>query len=51
MATGGVFWIFGAVALLALVWGYFYVPETEGISLEKIEEHWRKSGKPRDLGK
>jgi hypothetical protein len=49
--VGGVFWIFGAVALLGLVWGYFYIPETKGISLEKIEEHWRKGGKPRDLGK
>ncbi len=49
--VGGVFWIFAAVALIGLVWGYFYVPETKGISLEKIEEHWRKGGKPRDLAK
>ena len=49
--VGGVFWIFAAVALIGLVWGYFYVPETKGVSLEKIEEHWRKGGKPKDLGK
>ena len=49
--VGGVFWIFAAVALIGLVWGYFYIPETKGISLEKIEEHWRKGGKPRKLGK
>jgi sugar porter (SP) family MFS transporter len=49
--VGGVFWIFGAVALIGLVWGYFYIPETKGISLEKIEEHWRNGGKPRMLGK
>ncbi len=48
---GGVFWIFAAVALIGLVWGYFYVPETKGISLEKIEEHWRNGGKPRQLSK
>ena len=47
--VGGVFWIFAAVALIGLVWGYFYVPETKGISLEKIEEHWRNGGKPREL--
>jgi hypothetical protein len=49
--VGGVFWIFGAVALIGLVWGYFFIPETKGVSLEKIEEHWRKGGKPRQLGK
>ena len=49
--VGGVFWIFAAVALIGLVWGYFYVPETKGVSLEKIEEHWRNGGKPRKLGK
>ena len=49
--VGGVFWIFAAVALIGLVWGYFYVPETKGVSLEKIEEHWRNGGKPRKLSK
>lgn len=49
--VGGVFWIFAAVALIGLIWGYFYIPETKGISLEKIEAHWRKGGKPRNLHK
>ena len=49
--VGGVFWIFAVVALIGLVWGYFYIPETKGISLEKIEAHWRNGGKPRMLGK
>ncbi len=49
--VGSVFWIFAAVALIGLVWGYFYIPETKGVSLEKIEEHWRKGGKPRLLNK
>lgn len=47
----GAFWFYGAVALAALVWGYFYVPETKGVSLEKIEDFWRKGGKPRRLDK
>ncbi|MEX0988295.1 MAG: sugar porter family MFS transporter [Bacteroidales bacterium] len=46
---GSVFWIFAGVALIGLVWGYFYIPETKGVSLEKIEEHWRAGKRPRDL--
>ena len=46
---GSVFWIFAAVAVIGLVWGYFYIPETKGVSLEKIEAHWRAGKKPRDL--
>ncbi|MCP4310496.1 MAG: sugar porter family MFS transporter [Bacteroidetes bacterium] len=49
--VGSVFWIFAAVALIGIVWGYFFIPETKGIPLEKIEEHWKKGGKPRKLGK
>ena len=45
----GAFWFYAMVALAALIWGYFYVPETKGVSLEKIEEYWRKGGKPRFL--
>lgn len=46
---GSVFWIFAAVAIIGLVWGYFYIPETKGVSLEKIEAHWKAGKKPRDL--
>ncbi len=46
---GSVFWIFAAVAIIGLVWGYFYIPETKGVSLEKIEAHWRAGKRPRDL--
>ena len=45
----GAFWFYAVVALAALIWGYFYVPETKGVSLEKIEEYGRKGGKPRFL--
>ena len=40
-----------AVALIGIVWGYFYIPETKGVTLEKIEEHWRKGTKPKDIHK
>ena len=46
----GAFWFYAIVALAAIIWGYFYVPETKGVTLEKIEEYWRKGGKPRHLG-
>lgn len=45
----GAFWFYGVIAILALVWGYFYVPETKGVSLEDIENFWRKGGTPRTL--
>jgi len=46
---GSVFWIFAAVAIIGLVWGYYFIPETKGVSLEKIEAHWRAGKKPKDL--
>ena len=49
MGTASAFWVFAAVAIIALIWGYFFIPETKGVSLEKIEEHWRKGGSPRKL--
>ncbi len=45
----GAFWFYAVIGVLGLVWGYFYLPETKGVPLEKIEEHWRQGGKPRDL--
>ena len=45
----GAFWFYAIVALAAIILGYFYVPETKGVTLEKIEEYWRKGGKPRHL--
>ncbi|MCD6201530.1 MAG: sugar porter family MFS transporter [Bacteroidales bacterium] len=45
----GAFWFYAAIGILAIIWGYFYLPETKGVSLEKIEEHWRQGKKPRDL--
>ena len=48
---GSVFWIFAAVAVIGIIWGYFYIPETKGVTLEEIEEHWRDRKKPRLLKK
>ena len=49
LGIAGAFWFFALLSVVALVWGYFFVPETKGVSLEKIEEHWRKGGTPLDL--
>ena len=40
-------WMFGAVSLLCIIFVYFFVPETKGISLEQIESNWRKGINPR----
>lgn len=47
----GVFWVYALMALIAIVWGYYFIPETKGISLEKIEGYWRNGVKPRFLRK
>ena len=41
------FWMFGIVSLLCIIFVYFFVPETKGISLEQIESNWRKGIAPR----
>jgi MFS family permease len=45
----GAFWFYGLLAAVAIVWGYRYIPETKGVSLESIEAFWRKGGKPKEL--
>lgn len=41
------FWMFGVVSLLCIIFVYFFVPETKGISLEQIESNWRNGINPR----
>lgn len=43
------FWMFGVVSILCIIFVYFFVPETKGISLEQIESNWRKGVNPRDF--
>ena len=45
----GAFWVYALVGIAGLIWGYFYIPETKGKSLEQIEEHWRIRKSPREL--
>lgn len=43
------FWLYAGLGIIALIWGYYYVPETKDATLEAIEQHWREGGKPKDL--
>jgi sugar porter (SP) family MFS transporter len=45
----GAFLFYALIAVAGVVWGYFYIPETKGVPLERIEGHWRGGGGPRGL--
>ena len=45
----GAFFLYALVGILSIVWGYFFIPETKNVTLEKIEEHWREGKSPRKL--
>jgi MFS transporter, SP family, galactose:H+ symporter len=47
----GAFYLYALVGILGIIWGYYFIPETKNITLEKIEEHWRQGKLPRDLKK
>lgn len=47
----GSFFVYAFVAVIGIIWGYFYIPETKGITLEEIEDEWRKGTKPYKIGK
>jgi len=49
LSPSGAFWLYAAIGIVGIFWGYHYLPETKGHTLEKIEEHWRKGKKPREL--
>ena len=45
----GAFFLYAIVGVLGIIWGYFFIPETKNVTLEKIEEHWREGKLPKDL--
>lgn len=49
IGIGSTFLLYAAVCIFGLAWGYYYIPETKGKSLELIEKHWRERKSPRDL--
>jgi sugar porter (SP) family MFS transporter len=51
LSPTGAFWLYAAIGVLGIYWGNKFIPETKGITLEKIEDHWREGKKPRELSK
>ena len=49
IGVASTFWCYSLVCVVGLLWGYYYIPETKGKSLEDIERHWRNGGSPRSL--
>jgi MFS family permease len=49
LSLAGAFWIYALVGVGALIWGYYFIPETKGVTLERIEEQWREGKKPREI--
>ena len=36
------FWLYAVLCVVSFIYVYIYMPETKGLSLEEIEEHWHK---------
>lgn len=49
LGRGGTFWLYGAIAVAALIFFYRMVPETKGKTLEQIEAYMRSGKHPRGL--
>lgn len=44
LGSSGVYWFYGSVSVVGTIFVYFSLPETKGISLATIEDHFRTSG-------
>jgi MFS transporter, SP family, galactose:H+ symporter len=49
LTLAGTFWAFAIMGIISGIWGYFFIPETKGKSLENIEDHWGQGKTPREL--
>ncbi len=50
LGQAGTFWLFAVIGVVAFIFTLRLVPETKGLSLEQIEEHFKKGKHPRKLG-
>ncbi|GBP27598.1 Facilitated trehalose transporter Tret1 [Eumeta japonica] len=44
----GVFWMYGTISILAIIFFYFFLPETKGHTLQEIEDYF--CGRRKNLG-
>jgi sugar porter (SP) family MFS transporter len=51
LGQSGTFWLFAAIGIISFIFTLRLVPETKGLSLEQIEDHFRKGKHPRHMGK
>ena len=47
--TAGAFAVFAVITIIGIIWGYKFIPETKGKSLEEIEKKWKSGVKPKDI--
>ena len=50
IGPGMTFWLYGIMCVVALLFSYFMVPETNGVSLEQIEKNLDANKPARELG-
>ncbi len=43
IGNAATFWMFAGITVISMLFVYFFVPETKGISLEKIEKNWKNN--------
>jgi sugar porter (SP) family MFS transporter len=49
IGQSGTFWLFAAIGIVSLIYAWRFTPETKGLSLEQIEEHFKQGKHPREL--
>ncbi|KAL1810110.1 hypothetical protein ACET3Z_027100 [Daucus carota] len=50
ITIGGAFFMFAGISVLALIFFFFFLPETRGRSLEEMEELFSKKSQPKIVG-
>jgi MFS transporter, SP family, galactose:H+ symporter len=50
LGQAGTFWLFAVIGAIAFIFTLRLVPETKGLSLEQIEQHFKEGKHPRKLG-
>ncbi|MGD6808375.1 MAG: sugar porter family MFS transporter [Candidatus Bathyarchaeia archaeon] len=51
LGQSGTFWLFAAIGIVSFIFTLRLVPETKGLTLEQIEDHFRKGRHPRHMNK